>query len=117
MPVDVRAVDLLQELVEERSTRLPLAVIVSAWDRTVGAATPTNWLAKQLPLLEQFLACNSGQLPHAVFGVSAQGADFDLGLSGGSELDDPWDRAYLVHPDGLRGTIAAPIEWLIDAAA
>jgi len=117
MPVDVRAVDLLQELLEERSTRLPLAVIVSAWDRVGDATIPTAWLAEQLPLLEQFLASNSGQLPRAVFGVSAQGADFGEHVTGGRELYDPWDRAYLVRPDGSRGTVAEPIEWLINAAA
>jgi len=116
MPVDVRAVDLLQELLEERSTRLPLVVIVSAWDRADGT-TPADWLAEQLPLLEQFLACNSEQLPHAVFGVSAQGGDFDAPTNAGPDLDDPWDRSYLVRPDGRRGTVAEPIEWLIDAAA
>lgn len=116
MPVDVRAVDLLQELLEERSTRLPVVVIISAWDRA-DDTTPANWLAEQLPLLEQFLASNSGQLPHAVFGVSAQGADFDAPTDAVRELDDPWDRSYLVRPDGMRGTVAEPIEWLIDAAA
>ena len=76
MPVDVRAVDLLQELLEERETRMPLVVIVSAWD-LAAATTPAAWIAEQLPLLDQFLACNSEQLPHAVFGVSAQGVAFD----------------------------------------
>jgi hypothetical protein len=116
MPVDVRAVDLLQELLEERSTRLPVVVIVSAWDRAAGT-TPADWLAEQLPLLEQFLACNSEQLPHAVFGVSAQGVAFDEAPTDEPELADPWDRAYLVRPDGVRGTVADPIEWLIDTAA
>ena len=116
MPVDVRAVDLLQELLEERATRLPLVVIVSAWDLTAGT-TPADWLAEQLPLLAQFLACNSEQLPHAVFGVSAQGVAFDAASNEAAQLADPWDRAYLARPDGLRGTVAEPIEWLIDAAA
>ena len=116
MPVDVRAVDLLQELLEERSTRLPVVIVISAWDRAHDT-TPTDWLAKQLPLLEQFLACNSGQLPHAVFGVSAQGADFDEPTDARREPDDPWDRSYVVRPDGVRGTVAEPIEWLIDSAA
>ena len=116
MPVDVRAVDLLQELLEERSTRLPVVVIISAWDRANGTA-PAKWLAEQLPLLDQFLACNSGQLPHAVFGVSAQGAAFDEVPTKTPEFADPWDRAYLVRPDGLRGTVAEAIEWLIDAVA
>jgi len=116
MPVDVRAVDLLQELLEERETRMPLVVIVSAWDLAAGT-TPAAWIAEQLPLLDQFLACNSEQLPNAVFGVSAQGVAFDEASNEAPQLADPWDRAYLVRPNGLRGTVAEPIEWLIDAAA
>ena len=116
MPVDVRAVDLLQELLEERETRMPLVVIVSAWD-LAAATTPAVWLAEQLPLLDQFLACNSEQLPNAVFGVSAQGVAFDEASIEAPQLADPWDRAYLVRSNGLRGTVAEPIEWLIDAAA
>jgi hypothetical protein len=30
-------------------------------------------------------------------------------------LEDPWDRAYLVGPDGQRDTFASPILWLLDA--
>jgi Double-GTPase 1 len=116
MPVDVRAVDLLQETLEERSAMLPIVVIVSAWDReaTRGVA-PSQWLAQHVPLLAQFLDSNSDQLPHAVFGVSAQGRDFDDERP--ADAQDPWDRAYLVGPDGTAGTLAAPIEWLLDVAA
>jgi len=117
MPLDVRAVDLLQTVLEERSTALPLAVIVSAWDRVGGrtAPPPPVWLAQHVSLLEQVLATHTGQLPHRVFGVSAQGGDFIGGPGVAAAAEDPWDRAFLIGPDGADRTLAEPIRWLIDA--
>ena len=96
MPVDVRAIDLLQELLEERATRLPLAVIISAWDRAAGA-TPEAWLAEQVPLLDQFLASNDWPAPPRTVrglgtGRGLRRARRHRGLQLG---EDPWDRAYL----------------------
>jgi hypothetical protein len=116
MPVDVRAVDLLQSLLEERPSALPLAVIVSAWDRAgTDARSPSTWLAGQVPLLDQFLSSHYGQLPYTVFGVSAQGSAFAGEAEATSDGEDPWDRAFIVGPDGTPGTLADPIVWLIDA--
>ena len=70
---------------------------------------------ENLPLLDQFLDSNSDRLPHAVFGVSAQGGDFSAGLAGGLLDEDPWDRAYVVCPDDERGTLAEPFLWLLNA--
>jgi len=115
MPPDVRTVDLLQALVEEREAALPVAVVLSAWDRAgAPGMQPAAWLAERVPLLEQFLATHSEQLPHRAFGVSAQGGEFtQTTLDAGA---DPWDRSFLVGPEGARGTLDEPILWLIDAA-
>ncbi|MGD0981395.1 MAG: hypothetical protein ABR946_07920 [Solirubrobacteraceae bacterium] len=117
MPPDARAVDLLQSLLAQRSQRLPLAIIVSAWDRVTASSpqpSPSDWLADNVTLLDQYLASNADRLPHAVFGVSAQGGDFEAGLPGDLVAEDPWDRAYLVGPEGQRDTFAAPILWLLN---
>ena len=119
MPADARAVDLLQSLLAQRSQPLPLAIIISAWDRVTASApqpSPSDWLADNVALLDQYLASNADRLPHAVFGVSAQGGDFAAGLPGNLLAEDPWDRAYLVNPDGQRDTFAAPILWLLDTS-
>jgi hypothetical protein len=119
MPADARAVDLLQSLLAQRSQPLPLAIIVSAWDRVSASSpqpSPSHWLAENVTLLDQYLASNADRLPHAVFGVSAQGGDFEAGLPGDLLAEDPWDRAYLVAPDGQRDTFAAPILWLLEAS-
>jgi len=114
MPADARAADLLQALLDERSERLPIAIIVSAWDRVRGHESPQEWLSERVTLLDQFLASNGDRLPSAVFGVSAQGGDFATGLPDQLAGEDPWDRAYLVGPDGERRDMAAPISWLLE---
>ena len=116
MPADARAVDLLQSLLDQRSRPLPLAIIVSAWDRVSPSPSPTAWLSEHVTLLDQYLASNADRLPHAVFGVSAQGGDFATGLPSQLIGEDPWDRAYLVDSDGVRDTLLSPIVWLLDAA-
>jgi Double-GTPase 1 len=114
MPADARAVDLLQALLGQRPEPLPLAIIISAWDSVSSAApAPPAWLAEHAPLLDQFLASHSSRLPHAVFGVSAQGGDFSAGLANGLRQADPWERAYVVCPDQASRTLAEPILWLL----
>jgi hypothetical protein len=118
MPADARTVDLLQAVLDAHADRLPLAIILSAWDRvSPPAGGPAAWLAQQMPLLEQFLGAHAERLPHAVFGVSAQGGDFALGLADGLVQEDPWDRAFAVRPDEAHGTLSEPVLWLLDNAA
>jgi hypothetical protein len=117
MPADARTVDLLQAVLDAHADRLALAIILSAWDRaSAPAAAPAAWLAQQMPLLEQFLGAHAQRLPHAVFGVSAQGGDFAAGLADGLLEEDPWDRAFAVRPDEARGTLSEPVLWLLDNA-
>jgi hypothetical protein len=118
MPADARTVDLLQAVLDAHADTLPLAIILSAWDRvSPQAVAPAAWLARQMPLLEQFLGAHTQRLPHAVFGVSAQGGDFAVGLAGELVEEDPWDRAFAVRPDEARGTLSEPVLWLLDNAA
>ena len=110
MPADARTVDLLQAVLDAHADRLALAIILSAWDRaSPPAAAPAAWL-------EQFLGAHAQRLPHAVFGVSAQGGDFAAGLADGLREEDPWDRAFAVRPDEARGTLSEPVLWLLDNA-
>ena len=119
MPADARAVDLLQSMLGQRSHPLPLAIIVSAWDRVKALISPppspSEWLADNVTLLDQYLTSNGERLPHAIFGVSAQGGDFSAGLPGDMLGEDPWDRSFVVGPHGERDTLASPILWLLDA--
>ena len=76
-PLQVRLVDLLQSLRCNPFDKKPfrIAVIVSAWDQTE-EHLPDVWLAKKMPLLDQFL--RGGEVADAlrVYGVSAQGGIF-----------------------------------------
>jgi Double-GTPase 1 len=116
MPSDVRAVDLLQALLTQRAAPLPLAVVLSAWDCTSSEHPPAAWLAANAPLLVQFLDTHKDELPYTVFGVSAQGFDFNNPDNAGSELaaSDPWDRASVLDGDGANVSLGQPLLWLAE---
>ena len=118
MPSDVRTIDLLQAMRDERADGAPCAIVISAWDRVAEPTpTPAAWLAENMPLLDQYLSCHAERLPHTVFGVSAQGGDFAVGLAAELVGEDPWDRAFVVGPDGAQATLADPVLWLLDASS
>lgn len=117
MPADVRAIDLLQAIVDKRRNPLPIAVVISAWDRAQPSnVKPRTWLTHRAPLLAQFLEANEDSLPNAVFGMSAQGYDFtveDAAADRGRALD-PWERAHALDGDGESVGVGQPILWLIE---
>ncbi len=116
MPSDVRTVDLLQAVLTRRTEPLPLAVMLSAWDCAADGLPPAEWLATRAPLVAQFLDTHRTQLPHTVFGVSAQGFDFRAASPATSErkASDPWDRATMCDADGNPVSLAQPLLWLAE---
>jgi Double-GTPase 1 len=78
-PLQVRLVDLLQSLRLDPFRRKPfrVAVVVSAWD-LAKEASAGEWLARRMPLLDQFL--RGGEIADAVrvYGISAQGATYPV---------------------------------------
>jgi hypothetical protein len=109
----VKAVDVLQMVLSRRREvdGMPLVVVISAWDLVEsGGQTPSQWLSKELPLLDQFLRTNSDRFKTQVVGVSAQGGD----LSQAAELmqlTKPVDRIRVVSQDGPND-ITAPVHWI-----
>jgi hypothetical protein len=78
VPQQVQLVELLQFLQRPPFARRcrRLAVIVSAWDVVLEPKpTPDEWLAREMPLLHQFLMNNPDSFWARVYGVSAQGGD------------------------------------------
>ncbi|MBX9646724.1 MAG: hypothetical protein K2X57_06690 [Xanthobacteraceae bacterium] len=75
-PLQVRLVDLLQSLplVPFALTPFRVAVIVSAWDLS-HEVTADAWLAKRMPLLNQFLRYGEVASDVRIYGVSAQGGE------------------------------------------
>lgn len=109
-------VELLQFIAQLRPHDNPprVAVIVSAWDLVpVGErAAPSEWLRKNLPLLEQYLVANREAAPFKVFGVSAQGGD----LKDAQNLrtfQRPTDRISVTDGQTESKDITWPVRWLI----
>lgn len=118
----VKIIDLLQFLARARPLAEPrrVGLIVSAWDRLEGTPTlsPRTWLERTMGLLAQYIAANSAHYEVEIFGVSAQGFDY--------EKDDPTERlAKVITPAErvrvVRGSsseprrdITEPIQWLLD---
>lgn len=74
-PHQVQLADLLDAFRDEPLEMRPsrIAVIISAWDRAHGAATPEAWLQDHMPLLFQYLATHTDEFESRIYGVSAQG--------------------------------------------
>jgi hypothetical protein len=95
-PTQVALVDALQLICEQRGPgRWRVAIVISAWDLTDGGLTPEEFVAKNLPLLVQYLHANEASLQVRIFGLSAQGGDFN----------DPVAREQLVLNDAVERAI------------
>lgn len=82
-PTQVQLVELLQFILGRDYFRPPfrLAIVVSAWDLVSHMEkTPEEWVSSELPLLRQFLACNSEMFTAEFYGVSAQGGRYASSL-------------------------------------
>jgi hypothetical protein len=119
-PVQVRLVDLLQSLRLDPFSKRPfrIAVVVSAWD-LAQAKTADEWLAKRMPLLDQFL--RGGEIADSirVYGVSAQGGMYP---KKGNKDDEERKRIMSIHPASKRISVVGhgagehdlthPVRWL-----
>jgi hypothetical protein len=90
-PTQVQLVELVQIIMRQDYFRPPfrLAVIVSAFD-LVGpkGLSPQEFIARELPLFDQFLKANTSKLELAIYGVSAQGAQYASPLLTSSMITD-----------------------------
>jgi hypothetical protein len=79
-PTQVQLVELLQFVAEREYFKPPfrLALVISAWDQLKGVkATPVEWLVDEMPFLSQFLESNRRLFDFNVYGLSAQGGDYE----------------------------------------
>ncbi|WP_395809645.1 hypothetical protein [Archangium minus] len=126
-PTQVQLVDLLQLL---RSPPLDIgprriAVMLSAWDAVAAEGrTPEAFLSERLPLLDQYLRQGAGDWTWRVFGVSAQGGEYeaeneatDKGAREEVEalraIDQPSTRIRIVSDAGESHDLTEPISWLM----
>jgi hypothetical protein len=119
-PLQVRLVDLLQSLKLDPFNKSPfrIAVIVSAWD-LAKEKTADEWVAKSMPLLDQFL--RGGEIADDVrmYGVSAQGGMFP---KKGKRDDENRKRIMAIRPASKRIRVVGhgagehdlthPVRWL-----
>jgi len=114
----VQLVDVLQFIAIKGQFPRPLrvAVLISAWD-TVGKPgnrqpkAPIPFLAKEWPLLDQYLRANSETFTVRVYGVSALGGDEEE-LKELSKLP-PQDRVKFVEGTQESKDLTCPLRWLL----
>jgi len=115
VPEQVRLVELLQFLQRPpfRRARRRVAVVVSAWDVVPEPRpAPADWLARELPLLHQFLTTNPQSFEFRVYGVSAQGGDVTSGQRQDLLRQTPSERIECHGPDVAAHDLTSPIVWL-----
>lgn len=123
LPSQVRVVQLLSDLTRPPFTyrTRKLAFLISAWDLVSDQGlTSDEWLARNMPLVHQFLRTNGKSFTHRVYGVSAQG----VSLEDNAAVDvaaslTPSRRIQIVgddddDDDGLHD-LTAPLVWLMSA--
>lgn len=127
-PTQVQVVDLLQLLHRPPLDVGPrrLAIVLSAWDKVEAEGlTPGAFLAQRLPLLHQYLEHGPLADRWRVYGVSAQGGDYEP-LEGSKSQwsredverarahDRPSDRIKLTSDVAHSRDLTEPIAWLTE---
>ena len=73
---------MLQSIIYLVPHSLNIRFVVSAWDLVekafkVDKLTPERYIKRKLPLLYQYLMCNTEKFSYEIWGASAQGGDFN----------------------------------------
>jgi hypothetical protein len=115
VPQQVQLVELLQFLQRPPFARRcrRLAVIVSAWDVVLEPKpTPDQWLAREMPLLYQFLKNNEESFCARVYGVSAQGGDVKGEERAALARQTPSERIQCLGRNVDLHDLTAPVLWI-----
>lgn len=124
-PTQVQVVDILQTLFQPPLFIGPrkLAIILSAWDKVEQEGlTPAEFLAQRLPLIYQYLSVNKEDWNYKVYGMSAQGCDYESAKPTAQEskaaadardIFEPIDRVKVTSSDGVTRDLTNPIVWLM----
>ncbi|MGX8011835.1 TRAFAC clade GTPase domain-containing protein [Mesorhizobium sp. ORM8.1] len=137
-PTQVQLVDLLQLVshapVGQAGRRI--VVMISAWDKVEGERlTPDAFLTAKMPLLAQYIEAGRDGWTSRVYGVSAQGGEYDGNddnaepVEGGApkkkktkkgrdadrlrEVDVPANRIRLVFGERESTDLTEPLQWLV----
>jgi Double-GTPase 1 len=108
-----------------RSPARRVAIVLSAWDKVEDEGlTPEALLARDLPLLDQYLRQGTDGWEFRIYGLSAQGGDYEregeaddpdrqAKAAAIREIEDASSRIRLLLPD-LSTDLTKPIAWLIE---
>lgn len=115
----VKLVETLQLIASRIVIQSPIrvSVVISRWDliEANGGGTPLSWLQTKMPLLHQYFMSNYDIFQLQVFGVSAQGADYDIEDERNRLLSlEPHDRPKVKLEEIFINDITAPIIWLTE---
>jgi len=119
-PRQVQIVDFLQSI-QDDPLNLDIervAVIISAWDKSLPDADPDTWLKEKMPLLDQYLCNLDAEV--RVYGVSAQGGDVPDKKKGGGEasrkallsLAKATERIKVIGNGAALHDLTHPVRWL-----
>ena len=89
-PTAVQVVEMLQMLRCKalRSPAKRVAVMLSAWDKVEDEGLdPEAFLARELSLLDQYLRQGEGGWEFRIYGLSAQGGEYEPNLRDGQQID------------------------------
>lgn len=118
VPQQAQLVDLLQMLQRPpfEIRRRKLSLIVSAWDVISDPdLSPSEWVAREVPLLDQFLKHNPDSFEIKVWGISAQGGDIRGEKRSQLLAMTPSERVRCVGDEGSSHDLTVPISWLSEA--
>ncbi|AZS80087.1 hypothetical protein ELS24_17475 [Achromobacter spanius] len=136
-PTQVQLVDLLQSISRAPVGRAgrKIVVMISAWDKVEGERlTPDAFLGQKLPLLAQYLQAARDGWTTRVYGVSAQGGEYDGNEANAQpvdgealkkrattgrdaerlrEVDIAAKRIRLVFAERESNDLTEPLQWLM----
>jgi Double-GTPase 1 len=116
---DTILTDLLQLALELRifqTAPLKVSVIVSAWDRQqIVNPNPAELFQNQYRLLSRFISTNSHRLQSRVFGVSAQGCDYENPQERDRALNhiEPLHRVRVVENSSENHDLTQTLHWMM----
>jgi hypothetical protein len=128
-PTQVQLVDLLQHLARPPIHVGPrrVAVMIGAWDKVEGEKLrPEPFLREKLPLLDQYLKAGRDGWTYRVYGLSAQGGEYDESDKNKKnpkpgkdaerlrDKDIAAERIRLVFGDQESHDLTEPLEWLMN---